>query len=219
MLLNTLKPTVSEVSTNNRANLNFLRAKYDLGETWRPFISGICLGDPLQSTNADIDMSTLTDPKSFTAFLSARCRGYVISDEELGTRHPGYRSHGCNCYSSGESCYTECILSSAWHDMLHWLDMIYEDPAYEEQIMVIGRDLDEKVQEDMEKLNMASDDDEGSKTTQDDSQEDEREGGNEDEKDPQQNTGGATEAHAKSVGSLQNVTEQCEDEVSEDKTI
>ncbi|KAJ5386152.1 hypothetical protein N7509_008693 [Penicillium cosmopolitanum] len=196
--------------------IEYLEANW---ETWGPFISGICLGDPLQSTNADIDMSTLADPKSFTAFLSARCRAYVMSDEELGTRHSGYRSHGCNCYSSGESCYTECILPSAWRDMLHWLDMLYEDPSYEEQIMIIGRDLDENIKQDLEKLNVASDEDEDPETTQEDSQEDGGEGEKEDEKDAQQNTGGAAKAHAKSVSSLEKITEQCEDEVSEEKTI
>jgi hypothetical protein len=103
--------------------------------------------------------------------------------------------------------------------MLHWLDMLYEDPSYEEQIMIIGRDLDENIKQDLEKLNVASDEDEDPKTTQEDSQEDGGEGEKEDEKDANQNTGGAAKAHAKSVSSLAKITEQCEDEVSEEKTI
>lgn len=85
--------------------------------------------------------------------------------------------------------------------------------------MIIGRDLDENIKQDLEKLNVASDEDEDPETTQEDSQEDGGEGEKEDEKDAQQNTGGAAKAHAKSVSSLEKITEQCEDEVSEEKTI
>ncbi|KAJ5235309.1 uncharacterized protein N7469_004477, partial [Penicillium citrinum] len=144
------------ISEGGLGAIEYLEANW---ESWRLYISGICLGDPLQSTTNDVDMSTLTDPKSFTAFLSARCRGYVLSSDELGTRHSDYRIYGCNCYSSGEDCYTECILSRAWREMLHWLDKLSGDPAYEEQTVIIGKDLDEKTQEDLEKLNVSDGED------------------------------------------------------------
>lgn len=193
-----------------------------LGETWRPFISGICVGDPLQDTNTDIDMRTLPDTKSFTAFLSARCRGYVLSNEELGTRHSGYRVHGCNCYSSGESCYTECIIPSAWRDMLHWFDMLYENPAYEEQIVIIGRDLDEKTQEGLEKLYVGSDEDIEGKTTHDvqiDSNDGHGDNGENGKSEHNQNVAGASDIKGKGLGCLDEITEQDEDQVGEQQTI
>ncbi|KAJ5103753.1 hypothetical protein N7532_004282 [Penicillium argentinense] len=130
-------------------------------QVWRPFISGICLGNPLQEVNADIDMSTVTDPSSFPAFVSSRCRAYVLSDEKVGTRHSGYRQYGCNCYSAGEACHTECILPSAWRDMLKWLDVLYKDPSYAEKVVIIGDDLEKETLEAMQDLKVTNDEEEG----------------------------------------------------------
>ncbi|EPS29990.1 hypothetical protein PDE_04940 [Penicillium oxalicum 114-2] len=130
--------------------------------TWRPYISGICLGNPLQSTAVDLDMSTLTDPQSFTAFLASRGRAYVLSSSSLGQFQNGFRQHGCNCYASGEELNTECIMPRAWPDMLTWLDMLYERPEYAEQVIIKPEDVDEQTLEALEKTTSR---DEGSQMT------------------------------------------------------
>ncbi|KAF7718633.1 Uncharacterized protein PECH_008847 [Penicillium ucsense] len=110
---------------------------------WKSYMNGICLGNPLQSTAVDIDMSALTDPGSFTAFLASRGRAYVLSPDQVGRFQEGYRRHGCNCYASGEELNTECIMSRAWPDMLAWLNKLYEDPSYAEQIVIKPEDFDD----------------------------------------------------------------------------
>ncbi|GAB1209905.1 hypothetical protein APSETT445_008693 [Aspergillus pseudonomiae] len=72
---------------------------------------------------------------SFLAFISSRCRAYVISDELQGCLVPGARRHGCNCYSSGERQHVECIMPRAWKHMLEWLNQAHADPTmYEAQL-------------------------------------------------------------------------------------
>lgn len=106
----------------------------------------MCLADPLQSTNIDLDMAKLADPTSFTAFMSSRCRAYIVSQDEADMPQIGYCHHGCKCYSSGETQNPEGILSRAWPHMLAWLDILYRDRSYAEEIVVMGADMDEEVQ-------------------------------------------------------------------------
>jgi hypothetical protein len=103
-------------------------------------------------------MSTLTDPKSFTAFLASRGRAYVMSSDEVGKFQSRYRDHGCNCYASGEEFNAECIMPHAWRDMLAWLDLLYLNPDYAEQVMIRAEDVDEKTREALE--NMTAEDEE-----------------------------------------------------------
>ncbi|KAJ5137441.1 hypothetical protein N7526_003674 [Penicillium atrosanguineum] len=124
----------------------------DHWERWRPYISAMCLADPLQSTNVEIDVGTLVDPTSFTAFMSSRCRAYIVSQDEADTPQMGYRHHGCNCYSSGETENSEGIMLSAWPHMLAWLDILYNDRTYAEEVVVMGADMDDNMQQAMERL-------------------------------------------------------------------
>jgi hypothetical protein len=104
-------------------------------------------------------MSTLTDPQSFTAFLASRGRAYVVSSDELGKFQSGFRNHGCNCYASGEELNSECIMAHAWPDMLAWLDMLYKDPDYAEQVMVRAEDMDEETRQALENMAVTDDGD------------------------------------------------------------
>lgn len=115
-------------------------------------MSGICLADPLQSTFVDLDMSKLTDPTSFVAFLASRCRAYVLSQDERGTRQPLYDSYGCNCYSSGEPLNCESIIPHAWPDMLGWLDLLYKDPSYAEPVVIRSNVLDEATCQELDQM-------------------------------------------------------------------
>lgn len=130
-----------------------------IGPVWKPYISGICLGNPLQSTAVDLDMSTLTDPQSFTAFLASRGRGYVLSSDKVGKFQSGYRDHGCNCYASGEELNTECIMSHAWPDMLAWLDMLHQNPDYAEQVMIRLEDMDDETRKALESMTVKAEED------------------------------------------------------------
>ncbi|KAL5043533.1 hypothetical protein BDW71DRAFT_119048 [Aspergillus fruticulosus] len=108
---------------------------------WRNNISALCLANPLHIKSFDLDPSeprttrnknTDSDPASFAAFISSRCRSYVLSPEPLGSpisiAETQELDHGCNCYSSGEALNAECILPRAWKQMLAWLDRTYEKP-------------------------------------------------------------------------------------------
>lgn len=103
-------------------------------------------------------MGSLADPEFFTAFVSSRCIAYVLSPDELGMLQSGYRSHGCNCYSSGEPLNSECILPSAWPHMLSWLDKLHRDPGYAEQVVVMGTGMNDEMRQAMEGLKMSEED-------------------------------------------------------------
>ncbi|KAB8261175.1 Arb2 domain-containing protein [Aspergillus pseudonomiae] len=103
-------------------------------EHWRGYISAIVFTNPLHSVDLEL---AVTDEisGSFLAFISSRCRAYVISDELQGCLVPGARRHGCNCYSSGERQHVECIMPRAWKHMLEWLNRAHADPTmYEAQL-------------------------------------------------------------------------------------
>lgn len=136
-----------------------------IGPVWKPYVSGICLGNPLQSTAVDLDMSTLTDPQSFTAFLASRGRGYVLSSDKVGKFQSGYRDHGCNCYASGEELNAECIMSHAWPDMLAWLNMLHQNPDYAEQVMIRAEDMDDETREALESMTVKGEEDEKGEDT------------------------------------------------------
>jgi hypothetical protein len=104
-------------------------------------------------------MDSLPNPESFATFVSSRCIAYVLSLDELGMLQAGYGSHGCNCYSAGESLNNECILPSAWPHMLAWLDKVYKDPEYVEQIMIPSTDVDDENSHPLKELIMSAVDD------------------------------------------------------------
>ncbi|OOQ83095.1 Arb2 domain-containing protein [Penicillium brasilianum] len=137
------------LSEGGQGAIEYLQKRWAV---WKPYISGICLGNPLHSTVVDLDMSTLTDPKPFTTFLASRGRAYVISSDEVGKFQARYRDHGCNCYASGEEFNAECIMPHAWRDMLAWLNVLYLNPDYAEQVMVRSEDVDEKTREAVENM-------------------------------------------------------------------
>ncbi|RAK77185.1 uncharacterized protein BO72DRAFT_468754 [Aspergillus fijiensis CBS 313.89] len=121
--------------------------------SWRPFISAICLANPLQMARvefgSDYENAALVDPTSFAAFVASRCRGYLLSDQPLGVPVEAMLDSGCNCYASGEALNSECIMPKAWRHALRWLKQAFADPAYGEarlEIMhVDGDELEDAV--------------------------------------------------------------------------
>ncbi|KAJ5266764.1 hypothetical protein N7478_009572 [Penicillium angulare] len=135
------------MSEGGHAAVKYLQKDWHV---WKPYISGIALADPQQTTYCDIDMGMLTDPQSFTSFLASRCRAYILSAEPVGTPQPGYRTYGCNCYSSGENLNTECIIPAAWENILAWLNEIDKNPEYSEHVMLCDEDMDEAMLRELE---------------------------------------------------------------------
>lgn len=111
----------------------------------------MCFADPLHSVY-DLDEAELANPASFSAFLSSRCRAYILSEKELGAQEAGYRDRGCNCYSSGESLNAECIMPKAWSHMLAWLDQCYYETHYAEKVLIMASDIEPTTQEQLEAM-------------------------------------------------------------------
>ncbi|CAL5870293.1 uncharacterized protein PFLUO_LOCUS4528 [Penicillium psychrofluorescens] len=138
------------VSEGGLAAFQYLKANW---VKWRTHISAMSLAEPLHSSY-DLEEDDLTDPASFAAFMSSRCRGYMLSDKPVGDRVAGYRDHGCNCYSSGEALNAECIMPMAWRHMLDWLDLTQADRNYAEQVMILASDVDDATREKLEELDV-----------------------------------------------------------------
>ena len=136
------------------------------GEAWRPYISAICLTSPFHRIGVDFggkDGKDSKDPSSFVSFVSSRCRGYILSEQDLGLPVPAPEHHGCNCYSSGEPLINECVMPKAWEDMLKWLNTTFEDPKYCEANLMfrefsgnMGGDAMERVAELEQDVDIAS---------------------------------------------------------------
>lgn len=64
--------------------------------------------------------------------VSQRGRAYLISKEPIDTPLSGRAQYGCNCYSSGEPLYSECIMPVAQERFLAYFDLVAKVPGYEE---------------------------------------------------------------------------------------
>ncbi|KAL4819332.1 Arb2 domain-containing protein [Aspergillus spinulosporus] len=126
--------------------------------SWRDNITALCLANPLHTKSFDLDSSepnttgsknASSNSASFTAFVSSRCRAYVLSPEPLGvpisTIETQELDRGCNCFSSGEELNSECILPRAWKHMLAWLDRAYESPGFCEAQLIVRETREEEV--------------------------------------------------------------------------
>lgn len=82
-----------------------------------------------------------------------------MSSDEVGKFQSGYREHGCNCYASGEELNAECIMPHAWRDMLAWLDMLYLNPDYAEQVVIRAEDMDEETRDALENMTAPEEED------------------------------------------------------------
>ena len=61
-----------------------------------------------------------------------RGRVYLLSDEPVDTPLMGREYLGCNCYSSGEPSYTECIMPKAHSSILAFFSLAANVPGYAE---------------------------------------------------------------------------------------
>ncbi|KAJ5888457.1 hypothetical protein N7495_008498 [Penicillium taxi] len=107
-----------------------------IGSDWRPYINGIALGAPLQSEyGGQFDPKLVDDLTTFTSFLARRGRSYVLHKKRIGRYIPGdWEVTGCKVYSSGEELNQECILRRAWPDIIDWLNLLHQDPKWEDDL-------------------------------------------------------------------------------------
>lgn len=69
-----------------------------------------------------------------------RARAYLIHHAPVETALHGRNELGCNCFSSGESSFTECIMPRAYKSMLKFFQMVHDIPNYYEAEMVVPQD-------------------------------------------------------------------------------
>ncbi|KAL8825643.1 MAG: hypothetical protein Q9191_004292 [Dirinaria sp. TL-2023a] len=70
--------------------------------------------------------------EGFRDFWGRRGRVYLLSDEPVDTPLMGRENFGCNCYSSGEPSYTECIMPKAYSSILAFFSLVATVPGYAE---------------------------------------------------------------------------------------
>ncbi|KAK3172520.1 hypothetical protein OEA41_005842 [Lepraria neglecta] len=66
----------------------------------------------------------------FKEFWSKRARAYLIHNEPVETPLYGRAQLGCNCFSSGEATFTECIMPRAYKSMLTFFQLVNDVPGY-----------------------------------------------------------------------------------------
>ncbi|SLM38485.1 Arb2 domain [Lasallia pustulata] len=94
-------------------------------EAWKGRVQAVVLGAPHTWVSEYRD-------ERFREFLGKRGRAYLISKEPIDTPLSGRAQYGCNCYSSGEPLYSECIMPVAQERFLAYFDLVAKVPGYEE---------------------------------------------------------------------------------------
>ncbi|KAI9879031.1 MAG: hypothetical protein M1830_009830 [Pleopsidium flavum] len=102
--------------------VRFLNANWS---QWSSRIDAIALGAPRHY------LKELTN-EAFREFLSKRGRAYLTSPEPIDTPLSGREMYGCNCYASGESYYSECVMQNIYRPVLDFFQLVAEVPGYEE---------------------------------------------------------------------------------------
>lgn len=72
-----------------------------------------------------------------------RARAYLIHNEPVETSLAGRQKLSCNCFSSGESTFTECIMPRAHKSMLAFFQVVNDLPGYFEAELNIAEDEDD----------------------------------------------------------------------------
>ena len=96
------------------------------GKLWADRIQAIAVGtgpvwpgDEIQNPN-------------FRLFFAKRARAYLLSHHPIGDPLSGREDFGCNCYSSGEKVYSECIMPAAYKQILGFFQLVNQVPGYED---------------------------------------------------------------------------------------
>lgn len=96
--------------------------------SWRGRIDAVAVGMAWMWGKEE----TMAWGKGFRDFWSRRSRVYLLSDEPVDTPLMGRDRFGCNCYSSGEPSYTECIMPKAHSNILAFFSLAATVPGYAE---------------------------------------------------------------------------------------
>ena len=78
-----------------------------------------------------------------TLLVLQRCRAYLIHSKTVETPLAGRQEFGCNCFSSGESTFTECIMPRSYESMLAFFQLVHDIPGYFEAELDIPKDEDD----------------------------------------------------------------------------
>lgn len=82
-------------------------------------------------------------PLASLTFHLQRARAYLVHNVSVETALHGREELGCNCFSSGESTFTECIMPRAYKSMLAYFQMVHDIPGYYETEMLVPKDEDD----------------------------------------------------------------------------
>ena len=72
-----------------------------------------------------------------------RARAYLIHSEPVETPLAGRQELSCNCFSSGESTFVECIMPRSYKSMLGFFQLVNDIPGYFEAELDIPKDEDD----------------------------------------------------------------------------
>ena len=72
-----------------------------------------------------------------------RARAYLIHDVPVETPLAGRQELGCNCFSSGESTHTECVMPRCYKSMLSFFQLVNDIPGYFEAELEISKNDDD----------------------------------------------------------------------------
>ena len=81
---------------------------------------------------------------SFANISRQRGRAYLIHNEPVETPLHGRSEVGCNCFSSGEATFTECIMPRAYKSMLAYFKMVNDFPGYFEVENLVPEEKEEE---------------------------------------------------------------------------
>ncbi|KAK4697903.1 hypothetical protein P7C71_g237, partial [Lecanoromycetidae sp. Uapishka_2] len=92
---------------------------------WEKNVRAICVGlGFIWRVGEDVQ------DEKFMDFWGKRGRAYLIHNEDVDTPLHGRQEVGCNCFSSGEPTFTECIMPRAYKNMLAYFQLVNDVPGY-----------------------------------------------------------------------------------------
>ena len=90
------------------------------------------------------DFIKIPSPREILLILFLkRARAYLIHESLVETPLAGRQELGCNCFSSGESTFTECIMPRSYQSMLSFFQLVNDIPSYFEAESEIPKNDDD----------------------------------------------------------------------------
>ncbi|CAF9933211.1 hypothetical protein IMSHALPRED_009092 [Imshaugia aleurites] len=107
-------------------------------EHWERKVKAICVGlGFVWRVGHEIQNKKILD------FWGKRARAYLIHNAPVETPLAGRQELSCNCFSSGEPTFTECIMPRSYQSMLEFFQLVNDFPGYMEAELDIPKDEDD----------------------------------------------------------------------------